>query len=210
MAFQLHSGNVGDCGHQPRRGGAWRLQRQPPSFGRGGYGFWAVLSRVTCGARGTFLAIPFFVMALRSHLVDSLFGVMLANSALIVPFAAWVLKGFFDAVPREIEEASVVDGCGPFGSLVRVVLPLAKPGIGAAAIYAAISAWSDFLFSDTLLINPVHWTVTVGAVSMVTEQKIDWNGLMATGVVSCIPMLVVFVLLEPWLVSGLSAGSVVG
>ncbi len=179
--------------------------RSGPASTTAGIGF--LISRAV---PGTFLAIPFFVMAERAHVLNTLWAVMLADSAVTVPFTAWLLRGFFDAVPFELEEAAALDGCGMTSALLRVVIPIARPGIGAAGIYAAIGAWSDLLFSATLLMSPSHWTVTVGAVSMVTEQSVNWNGLMAAGVISCVPLLAVFVLLEPYLVSGLSAGAVVG
>lgn len=103
----------------------------------------------------------------------------------------------------------MVDGCGQWSSFVKVVVPLARPGIGATAIYSVILAWSDYLFSRTLLVTPENWTITVGAASLIGDHVIDWNGLMAMGVLAVLPMVVAFVILEPFLVSGMTAGAVV-
>ncbi len=175
--------------------------------GSGAAGALLLLTRVM---PGTLLAIPFFVMLQEVRLLNTLWALILADTSIIVPFAAWIMKGFFDAVPHDLEEAARVDGCGLFGAFRRVVLPLVKPGIGATAIYSVILAWSDYLFSKTLLLDPTHWTLTVGAVSLIGEETVNWNGLMAIGVIAAAPMLLAFIVLEPYLVSGMTAGAVVG
>jgi len=170
-------------------------------------GLLMLLSRVV---PGTLLVIPFFVMFEEVKLLNTLWGLIIADTSIIVPFAAWLLKGFFDSIPRELDDAAMVDGCNRWSTFARVIVPLSKPGIGAVAIYAVILAWSDYLFSLTLLLDPTHWTLTVGAASLITEHTVDWNSLMAMGVVAVVPMLVAFLFLEPFLVSGLTAGATVG
>jgi multiple sugar transport system permease protein len=169
-----------------------------------------LLMLVTRVIPGTLLLIPFFVMFSAMHLLNTLQGLVLADTSIIVPFAAWLLKGFFDSVPRELEQAAMVDGCSQWTAFIKVVVPLASPGIGATAIYAVILGWSDYLFSKTLLLDPTHWTITVGAASLISDLTVNWSGLMAMGVISVVPMIVAFVALEPFLVSGMAAGSVVG
>lgn len=169
-----------------------------------------MLMLVTRVIPGTLLLIPFFVMFSAMHLLNSIQGLVLADTSIIVPFAAWLLKGFFDSVPRELEQAAMVDGCGQWAAFVKVVVPLARPGIGATAIYAVILGWSDYLFSKTLLLDSTHWTITVGAASLISDLTVNWSGLMAMGVISVVPMIIAFVALEPFLVSGMAAGSVVG
>jgi multiple sugar transport system permease protein len=169
-----------------------------------------LLMLVTRVIPGTLLVIPFFVMFSDLHLLNSIYGLILADTSIIVPFAGWLLKGFFDSVPRDLEQAAMVDGCSQWTAFVKVVIPLASPGIGATAIYAVILGWSDYLFSKTLLLNPTHWTITVGAASLISDLTVNWSGLMAMGVISVVPMVVAFIVLEPFLVSGMAAGSVVG
>jgi len=156
---------------------------------------------------GSLVVIPFFIMASTFHLIDSLFALMLANAAVGVPFATWMLKGFFDGIPRELEQAAMLDGCGHLGAFLRVVVPLARPGLAASAIYLAILSWSDFVFARTLINDQARWTITTGLVSFVGEHGIDWPALMAAGVISLAPMVVLFLLLEPFLVSGMTAGA---
>jgi multiple sugar transport system permease protein len=156
---------------------------------------------------GSLVVIPFFIMASTFHLIDSLFALMLANAAVGVPFATWLLKGFFDGIPRELEQAAMLDGCGHLGAFLRIVVPLARPGLSACAIYLAILSWSDFVFARTLINDQERWTITTGLVSFIGEHGIDWPALMAAGVISLAPMVVLFLLLEPFLVSGMTAGS---
>jgi multiple sugar transport system permease protein len=156
---------------------------------------------------GSLIVIPFFIMASTFHLIDSLFVLMLANAAVGVPFATWLLKGFFDGIPRELEQAAMIDGCGHLKAFAYIIMPLARPGLAACAIYLAILTWSDFVFARTLINDQARWTVTTGLVSLIGEHAIDWPALMAAGVLTMVPMAVLFVLLEPFLVSGLTAGS---
>ena len=159
---------------------------------------------------GTLLVLPFFIMFSRVNLLNTLLSVIIANTSLIVPLAAWIMKGFFDRVPVDIEEAAAIDGCGLWRTFLLVAVPLVKPGIGATGIYAIVLAWSDYLFPKTLLLSPSHWTLSVGAVSLIGEHTVDWNGLMAMVTIGVLPMVLAFAVLEPYLVSGLTAGATVG
>jgi multiple sugar transport system permease protein len=157
---------------------------------------------------GSLIVIPFFVMFTTAHLIDTRLGLIVANVAVGVPFATWMMKGFFDTLPRELEQAAAIDGCTPLQALWHVILPLARPGLAACGIYLAIVAWSEFVFARTLVTKADLWTVTVGLQSFVGEYLVDWPALMAAGVVSLVPMFVLFLLLEPFLVSGLTSGAV--
>jgi len=157
---------------------------------------------------GSLIVIPFFVMFTTLHLIDNLLGLVIANIAVGVPFATWMMKGFFDTLPRELEQAAKIDGCTDMQALWYIVLPLARPGLAACGIYLAIVAWSEFVFARTLVTKPDNWLVTVGLQSFVGEYLVEWPALMAAGVVSLIPMLVLFLLLEPFLVSGMTSGAV--
>ena len=156
---------------------------------------------------GSLIVIPFFIMASTFHLIDSLWALMLANAAVGIPFATWLLKGFFDGIPRDLEHAAMIDGCGHLTAFLYIIIPLARPGLAACAIYLAILSWSDFVFARTLINDQAHWTITTGMVSFIGEHGIEWSALMAAGVISMVPMIVLFVLLEPFLVSGMTSGS---
>lgn len=157
---------------------------------------------------GSLIVIPFFLMFTTVGLIDSLWGLVAANIAVGVPFATWMMKGFFDTLPRELEQAASIDGCSPLQALWYVILPLARPGLAACGIYLAIVSWSEFVFARTLVTQRANWLVTVGLQSFVGEYLVDWPALMAAGVVSLLPMFVLFLLLEPFLVSGLTSGAV--
>jgi len=156
---------------------------------------------------GSLIVIPFFIMASTFHLIDSLWALMLANAAVGVPFATWLLKGFFDGIPRDLEQAAMIDGCGHLTAFLYIIIPLARPGLAACAIYLAILSWSDFVFAKTLINDQTRWTITTGMVSFIGEHGIEWSALMAAGAISMVPMIVLFVLLEPFLVSGMTSGS---
>jgi multiple sugar transport system permease protein len=156
----------------------------------------------------TLIVIPFFIMFSTFGMIDSLWGLMLANAAVGVPFAAWLLKGFFDGIPVELEQAAMIDGCSELGALWRITMPLARPGMAASAVYLAIVTWADFVFARTLVTRPDNWVLTVGLQSFVGEHTVDWTMLMAAGSLSLLPVLVLFLLLEPFLVSGMTQGAV--
>ena len=159
---------------------------------------------------GSLIVIPVFIIFNSLHLINSLWGLILINTATIVPFATWMMKSFFDSIPKELEQAAMVDGCTQLGALRTVIAPLAKPGLAATAIYAAVLTWSDFVFARTLVNHPDQWLLTVGLASFVGEYLVDWTSLMAAGAISLIPIFVLFLLLEPFLVSGMTAGGVKG
>ena len=154
------------------------------------------------------IVIPFFIGFSTFGLIDNRWGLVLANASVGVPFATWMMKGFFDGIPREIELAAMLDGCSGAQAVWYVVLPLARPGLAACAIYLAILTWSDFVFARTLVSNPDLWVLTVGVQSFLGEYLVDWPSLMALGVLSLAPVFVLFMILEPFLVSGMTQGAV--
>jgi len=177
------------------------------SRGQQAMGFALLVSRVL---PGTLLIIPIFVVFATSGLINNLWSVILVNIAATVPFTTWLMKGFIDSVPPEIEQAAMIDGCSRLRALWHVVLPILMPGLAATFTYASILTWGDFLFARTLMSNPDGWTITVGIASFIGEFSVDWAGLMATGLLSTIPMVVLFVFLEPFLARGMTSGAVKG
>lgn len=168
-------------------------------------GFVLLLSKML---PGSLVVIPFYIMFANFGLIDSRAALVIANISVGVPFATWMMKGFFDGIPADLDAAARIDGCSRLQALVYVVLPAAKPGIAACGIYLFIVAWADFVFARTLVTDPRLWTVTAGLASFVGEHNVDWPGLMAAGTLSILPVFILFLLLEPFLVSGLSSGSV--
>jgi multiple sugar transport system permease protein len=156
----------------------------------------------------TLLIIPLFVIMQRLNLINSLYALVLANVTFVLPFATWMLKGYFDSIPRELDEAAQTDGCTPLGALLRVVLPLAAPGVAATAIYSFILAWDEYVFARTFLTGQDTWTVTVGLSAFQGEYVTYWNQVMAASLIGTIPVLIGFALLERHIVRGITAGAV--
>lgn len=170
-----------------------------------GAGFALLVSKML---PASLIVIPFFIAFSTFGLIDSRWGLILANAAVGVPFATWLMKGFFDGIPREIELAAMLDGCNGAQAVWYVVLPLARPGLAASGIYLAIVTWSDFVFARTLVTSPDLWVLNVGMQSFLGEYLVDWSSLMAVGIISLTPVFVLFLLLEPFLVSGMTQGAV--
>ena len=135
-------------------------------------------------------------------------ALVLSNAAFNLAFAIWILRAFFASLPKEIEEAAAVDGCGRIGALVRIVLPLSRPGIATAMIFTFIATWNEYIVALTLMTDPEKRPLTVGITSYVTAYVQHWNLLFAASVIAIVPVVILFILIEPHLVGGLTAGSV--
>lgn len=158
----------------------------------------------------TLLVIPMFIIFRNLGLIDSLGGLVIANLAFALPLAIWVLKGFFDSIPREIEEASMIDGSSEVGAFYRVTIPLTLPGIIAVAIYAFMVSWGEYFFARTLINQEAHWVFTVGLTSFRGEHTLQWSELLAAATIFTIPPLLFFAGLQRHLISGLTGGAVKG
>ncbi|MET9549117.1 carbohydrate ABC transporter permease [Streptomyces sp. NPDC006627] len=134
-------------------------------------------------------------------------GLILTYMTFSLPFSIWMLIGYFDSVPRDLDEAAKVDGCGPLGALFRVVVPAAIPGIVAVAVYAFMTAWGEVLFASVMT-NDTTRTLAVGLQSYATQNDVYWNQVMAASLVVSIPVVAGFLLLQRYLVAGLTAGAV--
>ncbi|NYI03583.1 carbohydrate ABC transporter permease [Allostreptomyces psammosilenae] len=134
-------------------------------------------------------------------------GLILTYLTFSLPFAIWMLIGYFDSTPKELDEAAMVDGCGPLGALFRVVVPAAVPGIVAVAIYAFMTAWGEVLFASVMT-NEATRTLAVGLQGYSTQTNVYWNQVMAASLVVSVPVVIGFLLLQRYLVTGLTAGAV--
>ena len=141
-------------------------------------------------------------------LVNTYSALILTNAAFNLAFAVWMLRAFFASIPREVEEAAAVDGCGRLRTLVSIVLPLARPGIVTVVIFAFIAAWNEYVVALTLMTDPDMKPLTVGITSYVTAYVQHWNLLFAASTLAIVPVVILFALIEPYLVAGLTAGSV--
>ncbi|MFD5700665.1 carbohydrate ABC transporter permease [Streptomyces lasiicapitis] len=134
-------------------------------------------------------------------------GLILTYLTFSLPFSIWMLIGYFDSVPKELDEAALVDGCGPLGALFRVVVPAAIPGIVAVAVYAFMTAWGEVLFASVMT-NDTTRTLAVGLQGYATQNDVYWNQVMAASLVVSVPVVAGFLLLQRYLVAGLTAGAV--
>ncbi|MFJ7066046.1 carbohydrate ABC transporter permease [Streptomyces sp. NPDC101115] len=134
-------------------------------------------------------------------------GLVLTYLTFSLPFSVWMLVGYLDSIPRELDEAAKVDGCGPVGALFRVIVPAALPGIVAVAVYAFMTAWGEVLFASVMT-NDTTRTLAVGLQGYATQNDVYWNQVMAASLVVSVPVVAGFLLLQRYLVAGLTAGAV--
>ncbi|AHI00910.1 carbohydrate ABC transporter permease [Kutzneria viridogrisea] len=140
-------------------------------------------------------------------LVGTLPGLVITYLTFSLPFSVWMLVGYFESIPRELDEAALVDGTGPLGALLRVVVPAALPGIVAVAVYAFMTAWGEVLFASVLTSDSTR-TLAIGLPAYSTQSGVYWNQVMAAGLVVSVPVVAGFLLLQRYLVQGLTSGAV--
>lgn len=143
-------------------------------------------------------------------LLDTYQALVYSNFSFTVPFTVWMLVGYFESIPRELEESALMDGCGRFGALCRVILPLAAPGIAATAIFAFVSSWSELLFAITFTSQTEMRTLSAGLLFMVGQYEIQWGQLSAGVIISTVPVAILFTFLQRHLIRGLTAGALKG
>lgn len=156
------------------------------------------------------LFIPLFEIVYWFDLLNSLQGLILAYLTFTVPFTTWLLMGYFHTVPVDLEEAALVDGCNRLTALVRIILPLSAPALVVTALFSFTLSWNEFLYALTFTSDAASKTVTVGLASAVAEDVFFWGTMMAASVLVAIPPVVLYLLGQRWVVSGLTAGAVKG
>lgn len=155
-----------------------------------------------------FLGIPLFVIFTSLKLTNTYIGLVLAHTTFALPFLLWMLRDFFLAIPRELEEAAFVDGCSRARALWSVLLPLARPGLIAAGIFAFILSWNDYIYSLILMTSESRKTITVGLSLFVESTTIEPGLMTAGGVLITVPVLILFMFVQRYLVQGLAAGGI--
>ena len=157
------------------------------------------------------LIIPLYVVLARYHLTDALTGVILTYMTFVLPFSVWMLRGFILGIPRDLEEAAMVDGSSRFGAFVRILLPLVAPGLVATSVFAFITTWNEFIFANVLLSNQSKQTVTIWLAAFTsTNTHTDWGALMAASTLTAIPVVFFFLAVQRKIAFGLTAGAVKG
>jgi N,N'-diacetylchitobiose transport system permease protein len=157
------------------------------------------------------LIIPLYVVLARYHQVNTLSGVILTYLTFVLPFSIWTLRGFVLSIPRDLEEAAMVDGNSRFGAFVKILLPLVAPGLVATSIFAFIQAWNEFIFAYVLLSSSDKQTLTIWLSNFLgTSRGTDWGALMAGATLVAIPVVIFFVIVHRRIAFGLTAGAVRG
>jgi multiple sugar transport system permease protein len=155
-------------------------------------------------------AVPLFLMMRDLHLLNTMAALVIVYTAFNLPFVVWMMRGFFQELPRELEEAAMVDGDSRLGALRRVVLPLVVPGLAATAVFCLIMSWNEFLLALVLTQTDAAMTLPVGIAGRVTQYEIKWGVMSAAGVVAMLPILIFAMAVQRYLVRGLSLGAVKG
>jgi multiple sugar transport system permease protein len=155
------------------------------------------------------VAIPIYLLIRHIGLVNSYLGLVLPYVAFSLPLVVWIMIGFFDEIPREIDDAALVDGCSRTTTLFRVLLPLVRPGLLVAATFSVIFIWNEFLVGLYIINSTERETIPIAASALLTvESPIDWNIAAAVGVVTVIPVLLFSLVAQRWIVRGITAGAV--
>jgi multiple sugar transport system permease protein len=154
--------------------------------------------------------IPLFIVMRQVGLLDSTLGLAIAYTSFLLPLFVWMLKGFFDGAPKELESAARIDGSTRIGAMLRIVIPIARNGLVATCVFVAIAAWNEYLFALMLTTSQGSRTWPVGLQLMVGEFQLPWGMLAAGGMISILPVIVLFALVQRVMVAGITAGAVKG
>ncbi len=158
----------------------------------------------------TLLIIPYFQLMSKLGLINTYLSLILAYSSFALPFAAWILIGFFRSIPTELDEAAMIDGASRLDIFLKVVLPLARPGLVAVAMFTFLLAWNAYVFALVLTTDADMFVISVGVANLVGEYQVEWNELMAAALVGAAPVLVIFSILNRHLVEAITAGALKG
>lgn len=158
----------------------------------------------------TLLLLPLYVILNNLGLLNSIAGLVLVYSTTAIPFCVWTLKGYFDSLPRELEEAARIDGASPWMIFVKIILPLSRPALSVTALFSFMTAWNEFIMASTFMTNQTKYTLPVLIQSTATEFSANYGLFAAGAVITSVPVMVAFYVLQKYLVGGLTAGAVKG
>lgn len=159
---------------------------------------------------GILTMIPLYVLMQKLNLLDSSFGLTLVYATTAIPFCTWMLKGYFDTLPKELEESAIIDGASRFTVFTRIILPLSAPAIAVTALFSFMSAWNEFVLAYTFLSSEASFTMPVQIRNYVGDKDVQWSLFAASSLIVSLPVMALFYTLEKHLVGGLTAGGVKG
>jgi multiple sugar transport system permease protein len=173
----------------------------------GAFGIFVLFSQMLPAA---LIVVPLYVLFRQFHLYNSLLGLAIGDTAFTLPLATWLMRGFFDRIPDELEQQAQVDGCSRIAALYRVTLPLAVPGLVVVTAFSFISGWDEFFLARTLIASQDNWVLSVGLTSFESQYSIAWSEMMAASVVFALPAAIFFLLVQRYLVEGMTSGALKG
>ena len=158
----------------------------------------------------TMLLLPMYIMLVKLHLINTYLGIVIMYSATALPFCIWQMKGYYDTIPVSLEEAARIDGCNQLQTFNRIILPLAAPALVITALFSFMASWTEYVVAAQILQDTGMWTLPLGLKSFESNMGSEWGLYGAASVLVTIPVVVLFLSLSRWLVSGLTLGSVKG
>lgn len=158
----------------------------------------------------TMLILPFYILLSKLHLIDSFVGLFIIYSSTAMPFCIWQMKAYYDTVPKELEEAAVLDGCSPWLTFYRIVMPISTPALVITALFSFMASWSEYVIAAVVLQDPRMYTLPLGLRSFQASMATQWGLYAAGALIVSIPVLVLFIGISRYLVTGLTMGSVKG
>ncbi|WP_218823547.1 carbohydrate ABC transporter permease [Inquilinus limosus] len=157
---------------------------------------------------GILILIPLYGMMSQAGLIDTPAALVIVNVTFASPFAIWMMRSFFASIPAELEEAALIDGASRLAILLRIMVPLAAPGIASVAIFSFIASWTEYLFASVLILSDANRTLPVGFAGIIGQYQIDWGLLLAGATLATVPVVVLFGIVGRWFIAGLTAGAV--
>jgi len=158
----------------------------------------------------TMLLLPMYLMLIYLGLINTYLGIIITYTATALPFCIWTMKGYYDTIPVSLEEAARIDGCNQFEAFYRVILPLAAPALVITGLFSFMTAWSEYIVAAQILQDTALWTLPLGLKSFEANMSTEWGLYGAASLIVMVPVVVLFLVLSRWLVSGLTLGSVKG
>ena len=156
----------------------------------------------------TLVLTPLYIMFSKMNLLNTYFAPILADATLGIPFSIIILRTYFISIPKELDEAASIDGCGQLKSFFVVMLPIAKPGVVVAAVFSFVYAWGDLIYGITFITNPTMRPITSSIYNYVQQYQTLWNSTMAFGIIAISPVILIFIFMQKYIVSGLTNGAV--
>lgn len=158
----------------------------------------------------TMLILPFYIILSKLHLIDSFWGLFIIYSSTALPFCVWQMKAYYDTIPKELEEAALLDGCTRWKTFYTIILPVSSPALVITALFSFLAAWSEYVIAAVVLQDPQLYTLPLGLRSFQASMATQWGLYAAGALIVSVPVLILFISISRYLVSGLTIGSVKG